>query len=79
MFGMIIATHAVVKDDDLGWTEIVNAIDIPIIYKALGDEEDFIKDKDEYFEHTMASLLYVFLGGNSYDVHDKMILNILYK
>ena len=53
MFGMIIATHAVVKDDDLGWTEIVNAIDIPIIYKALGDEEDFIKDKDEYFEHSL--------------------------
>ena len=59
MFGMIIATHGVVKDEGLGWTEIVNAIDIPIIYKALGDEEDFIKDKD--------------------DVHEKMILNILYK
>ena len=59
MFGMIIATHAVVKDDDLGWTEIVNAVDIPIIYKVLGGEEDFIKDKD--------------------DVHEKMILNILYK
>ena len=59
MFGMIIATHAVVKDEDLGWTEIVNAVDIPIIYKVLGDEEDFIKDKD--------------------DVHEKMILNILYK
>ena len=59
MFGMIIATHAVVKDEDLGWTEIVNAVDIPIIYKVLGGEEDFIKDKD--------------------DVHEKMILNILYK
>ena len=58
MFGMIIATHAVVKDEDLGWTEIVNAVDIPIIYKVLGGEEDFIKDKD--------------------DVHEKMILNILY-
>ena len=44
MFGMIIATHAVVKDEDLGWTEIVNAVDIPIIYKVLRDEEDFIND-----------------------------------
>ena len=44
---MISATHVVVKDDNIGWTEIVNALDIPIIYKVLGDKEDFVKDKHE--------------------------------
>ena len=40
------ATHEVVKDDDLGWTEIViKAFNTPIIYKVLCDKEDFVKDK----------------------------------
>ena len=60
MFGSISATNAVVKDDDLGWTEIVNALDVPsIIYRALGDEEDFIKDNHEGAEDIINEMVHI--------------------